>query len=327
MAKKYVEFITSPEQQARVVVERQGWLPGIDAKHVLPVVSAKAKEMLFGDVPPEVLEKNGLVFPQQQYFKDLLTAYEEKLRPARTQRRARGRSLPRPFRMRLSLRIACLVIALPPLAIVIWLFFIPFLSSAHLSLIREDQWSLRNYYLVWRLYRYDILYTLWIAFFSLAVVLGSRCSCAGISGSSSTGRSSSSSRSPWFIPFVVVGHAMRVLLAPKGTLNAVLSQVGLININDPPSIAFGWMGIAVSLIWKNLALAVLLVLGAYRSVDETFLEAARNFGASAFRQIKDILLPMSRASLAVAGAFMFTSMLASFSVPLMIGAASRPRWS
>ena len=77
MAKKFVEFITSPEQQAKVIVERQGWLPGIDAKHVLPVVSAKAKEMLFGDVPPDTLEKFGLVFPQQQYFKDLLTAYEE----------------------------------------------------------------------------------------------------------------------------------------------------------------------------------------------------------------------------------------------------------
>jgi ABC-type uncharacterized transport system YnjBCD substrate-binding protein len=77
MARKYVEFITSPEQQARVIVERNGWLPGIDAKHVLPVVSPKAKQMLFGDVPPDVLEKYGLVFPQQQYFKDLLTAYEE----------------------------------------------------------------------------------------------------------------------------------------------------------------------------------------------------------------------------------------------------------
>jgi ABC-type uncharacterized transport system YnjBCD substrate-binding protein len=76
-AKKFVEFITSPEQQARVIVERNGWLPGIDAKHVLPVVAPKAKEMLFGDVPPEVLEKNGLVFPQTPYFKDLLTAYEE----------------------------------------------------------------------------------------------------------------------------------------------------------------------------------------------------------------------------------------------------------
>jgi ABC-type uncharacterized transport system YnjBCD substrate-binding protein len=77
MAKKFVEFITSPEQQAKVIVERQGWLPGIDAKYVMPEVSPKAKEMIFRDLPADVLEKNGLVFPQQQYFKDLLTAYEE----------------------------------------------------------------------------------------------------------------------------------------------------------------------------------------------------------------------------------------------------------
>ena len=77
MAKKYVEFITSPEQQTKVVVERMGWLPGIDAKHVLSVVSAKAKAMLFADIPPDTLEKNGLMFPQQKYFKDVLTAYEE----------------------------------------------------------------------------------------------------------------------------------------------------------------------------------------------------------------------------------------------------------
>ena len=77
MAKKFVEFITSPEQQAKVIVGQMGWLPGIDAKHVLPVASAKAKEMLFADVPPDTLEKNGLMFPQVQYFKDLLTAYEE----------------------------------------------------------------------------------------------------------------------------------------------------------------------------------------------------------------------------------------------------------
>jgi len=227
--------------------------------------------------------------------------------------------------MRLSLRFACLVIVLPPLAFVIWLFFIPFLSSAHLSLVREDQWSLRNYYLVWRLYRYDILYTLWIAFFSLVAVLVVAVFLCGYLRIHTNRAVEFLFKIPLFIPFVVVGHAMRVLLAPKGTLNAILSQVGLININDPPSIAFGWMGIAVSLIWKNLALAVLLVLGAYRSVDETFLEADRNFGASAFRQIKDILLPMSRASLAVAGAFMFTSMLASFSVPLMIGSGEPPQ--
>ena len=77
VAKKFVEFITSPEQQAKVIVDRMGWLPGIDAKHVLSVASPKAKDLLFADVPPDTMEKYGLAFPQQQYFKDLLTAYEE----------------------------------------------------------------------------------------------------------------------------------------------------------------------------------------------------------------------------------------------------------
>lgn len=76
-AKKYVEFITSPEQQAQVIVGKQGWYPGIDAKHVLPHSSTEAKDLLFRDVPPDVLEKYGLVFPLTPYFKDLLTAYEE----------------------------------------------------------------------------------------------------------------------------------------------------------------------------------------------------------------------------------------------------------
>jgi ABC-type uncharacterized transport system YnjBCD substrate-binding protein len=77
MAKKYVEFITSPEMQAKVIVERNGWYPGIDGKHVLPHVSDKAKALLFEDVPPDALMKNGLSFPLSPYFKDLMTAYEE----------------------------------------------------------------------------------------------------------------------------------------------------------------------------------------------------------------------------------------------------------
>jgi ABC-type uncharacterized transport system YnjBCD substrate-binding protein len=77
VAKKYVEFITSPEMQAKVIVERNGWYPGIDGKHVLPHVSDKAKALLFEDVPPDALMKYGLSFPLNSYFKDLLTAYEE----------------------------------------------------------------------------------------------------------------------------------------------------------------------------------------------------------------------------------------------------------
>ena len=77
LAKKYVEFVTSPEMQAKVIVERNGWYPGIDGQHVLPHVSPKARALLFEDVPPDALMKFGLSFPLSPYFKDLLTTYEE----------------------------------------------------------------------------------------------------------------------------------------------------------------------------------------------------------------------------------------------------------
>src|SRR3972149_2013382 len=74
--------------------------------------------------------------------------------------------------MRRSYRLLSLAFAAPPLAIVVWLFFVPFLSSAHQSFVREGQWSLRNYYLVWRLYKGDVLYTLGISLASLVLVIG-----------------------------------------------------------------------------------------------------------------------------------------------------------
>jgi putative spermidine/putrescine transport system permease protein len=214
--------------------------------------------------------------------------------------------------------------AAPPLAIVVWLFFLPFLSSAHLSFIREGQWSLANYALVWRLYKLDVLYTLGISLVSLALVIGIAALLCGYLRLVGHRAVEFFFKIPLFVPFVVVGHGMRVLLAPRGTLNSALAQIGLVDLNDPPSIAFTWLGVVIALVWKNLALAVLLVLGAYRAVDEAYLEAARDLGASTYRQIRDILLPMAAPSLVVASAFMFTSMLASFSIPLMIGGGEPP---
>ena len=76
-AKKYAEFICSPEQQAKVIVGQQGWYPGIDPTKVLPNVSEEAKAKLFGDIPAETLHKFGLSFPIAQYMSDFQAAYEE----------------------------------------------------------------------------------------------------------------------------------------------------------------------------------------------------------------------------------------------------------
>src|SRR5438128_1864250 len=243
--------------------------------------------------------------------------------PQRSEAPRRSRGAPRPRDS--FTRLLSLAVAAPPLAIVVWLFFVPFLSSAHLSFLRDGEWTLRNYGLVWRLYTYDVLYTLGISLVSLVLVIGIATLLCGYLRLVGHRFIEFLFKIPLFVPFVVVGHGMRVLLAPRGTLNSALAQIGLIDLGDPPSIAFSWLGIVIALVWKNLALAVLLVLGAYRAVDEAYLEAARNLGASTFRQIKDVLLPMAAPSLVVASAFMFTSMLASFSIPLMIGGGEPPQ--
>ncbi|OGK76688.1 MAG: hypothetical protein A2X53_17825 [Candidatus Rokubacteria bacterium GWA2_70_23] len=69
-------------------------------------------------------------------------------------------------------------------------------------------------------------------------------------------------------------------------------------------------------------MASLLLLGAFRGVDSNFLEAARQLGSGTARVTRDILVPMAAPALAVSAVLIFSSMLASFSIPLMLGRGS-----
>ncbi len=220
-----------------------------------------------------------------------------------------------------------LLVAVPALAVVVALFVIPFFRSAVTSFTdRQGHFTLANYVTVWHLYAKDVLFTIVVSAVSLLAVLVIGVLVSGFVRIYGGGLVEFLFKIPLFVPFVVVGHAMRVFLAPHGLLNSGLAQLGLVNLDNPPSITtvFG-AGIIISLAWKNMALAILLILGAFESVGNTYLEAARNFGAGWFRQVKDVLLPMSLTSIAVAAVLIFTSMLASFSIPMMIGQGQGPQ--
>lgn len=79
-AARYIDYVSQPEVQARVVVERFGWYPGVDAARVLPLLSPKAKELLFKDVSPDDLAKYSRQMPIGDYFNAILLAYEEIVR-------------------------------------------------------------------------------------------------------------------------------------------------------------------------------------------------------------------------------------------------------
>ncbi len=216
-------------------------------------------------------------------------------------------------------RILGCIILLPPITIILVEYVYPFLLSFLSSFEFEGGYSLGNYAYALRVYGIDILFTIYVSFLSLICVMLISIFLGGYLTIKSNKVIEFLFKIPLFIPFVVVGHAMRTFLAPKGLLNSMLSMIGLINLDDPPSFIYGAAGIVISLTWKQMAFALLLVMAAFRSVDESYLEAARNFGTSTFRQITDFLLPLCKSSLGVAAILIVTSFIQNFSVVMMMG--------
>ncbi len=76
-ARKFVEMATSPQVQAKGIVERFNWLPGIDASHVQQYLDKKIWDKLFQDVPPDMLKAMGKPMPQSDYFTKIQEQYEK----------------------------------------------------------------------------------------------------------------------------------------------------------------------------------------------------------------------------------------------------------
>lgn len=218
--------------------------------------------------------------------------------------------------------LAGVLMIAPATLIVIGLFLYPFAGSLIGSFrTAEGKWTFTNYAYVIDTYYMDLLFTIFICLISLVLVLALASLLAGWLRLKADPFVEFLFKIPLFVPFVVVGHAMRVFLAPHGTMNSLLAATGLFNPDSLPGVAFSTLGLIAALVWKNIGLTLLLVMGAFRGINSSYLEAARNSGAGGFRLIKDMMIPMSWGTISVAGILTFTSMIGNFSIPAMLGDA------
>ena len=210
-------------------------------------------------------------------------------------------------------------VVLPPVVLVCVEYVYPFLLSLQSSFQKDGRTSVANYAYALSVYGTDVLFTIYVCFLSLALVLFLSVVIGGFLTLHRNRFLEFVFKIPLFIPFVVVGHAMRTFLAPKGLLDSLLSQIGIIDINNPPNFIYGAVGIVIALTWKQLAFSLLLVMSAFQSVDLSYLEASRTLGAGTFRQIHDFLIPLSKSSIGVSAVLLLTSFLQNFSVVMMMG--------
>jgi len=217
------------------------------------------------------------------------------------------------------------VVVLIPVSMVFVLYVVPFINSFISSLEYQGELSLENYRTALRVYSGDIWFTLFVSISSLIAVMVIAIFVGGWLTIKNNRVIEFLFKVPLFVPWVVVGHAMRTFLAPRGLLNSLLSLIGIVDIENPPNVIFGALGIIISLTWKQMAFAILLMMSAFRSVDKSYLEASENYGASTFKQIIGILVPLTKGAIGVTSVLIFTSFLQNFSIVMMMGSGGGSR--
>jgi ABC-type sugar transport system permease subunit len=127
-------------------------------------------------------------------------------------------------------------------------------------------------------------------------------------------------RTIFFIPMVATGvgvyYVWQGLFNPKGSLNTLLSAVGLDMLvvrnglfGDPRT---ALIGIIVACVWAAIPNAIMLYYAGLSNIDESLYEAAAIDGASKFQMLWRITWPLLRPMTAVIMIQQFNSALQSF---------------
>ncbi|HOX32140.1 MAG TPA: extracellular solute-binding protein [Spirochaetales bacterium] len=77
LSRKFIEYVTSPEVQARDIVQKFNWYPGIDGSFIKASIPQATFDKIYGDVTPADLVKKGLSFPLADYKLAIAEAYEK----------------------------------------------------------------------------------------------------------------------------------------------------------------------------------------------------------------------------------------------------------
>jgi ABC-type sugar transport system permease subunit len=108
---------------------------------------------------------------------------------------------------------------------------------------------------------------------------------------------------PWAIPTVVSALLWRFMFdGASGIANRLVVGLGLA---DHPVVWFihplaAWLPVILADAWKTTPFVALLLLAGLQNIDPSLYEAARIDGASAWRRVRYITLPLLRPALLVA---------------------------
>lgn len=128
---------------------------------------------------------------------------------------------------------------------------------------------------------------------------------------------------PYLIPPFIGAIAWTFLLGPVGVFNNILA--GWFGLAEPPVDIYSIGGMVFVLTIYRYAVPYVVVLPAMKKVSSAVEEAARVSGASPWRTLRDVTLPLLTPSIMGATLLVFMFILADFGVSAVLGAPNQIR--
>jgi len=123
---------------------------------------------------------------------------------------------------------------------------------------------------------------------------------------------------PFILPTVVAAAGFNALLGPRGWLN--LGLMFLFNLSEPPVQVLNTLGaILIAHVFYNTSVYIRVVGSAWAQFDQRLEDAARVLGASRWRALREVTLPLLAPSILAATLLVFLFDFTSFGVVLLLG--------
>ncbi len=125
---------------------------------------------------------------------------------------------------------------------------------------------------------------------------------------------------PLLVSVVIRTYGWIVLLANNGAVNNALLGLGL--VEAPVRFMFTHLGVTIGLLHFGLPVAILSLVGVIETVDRTLEDAARGLGATPLQAFLRVTLPLTLPGIAAASMLVFSSAVAAFVIPALMGGPS-----
>jgi molybdate transport system permease protein len=117
---------------------------------------------------------------------------------------------------------------------------------------------------------------------------------------------------PLVLPPTVLGYYLLVLLGRATPLGRLYEWI----FGAP--LVFTWQAAVVAALLHSMPLLIKSARAAFESVDESYLRAAQNLGASDLRIFWRVMIPLARRSIFAAAVLAFARSLGDFGVTIMV---------